>query len=112
MAMLNVFTETPQELLSAISIAMDEGQFPQWKLDKDGDFRFSGLSGMWRSGGKLSARRYGVGVTLQYFIVRKGSMEAHIRTRAMLHGRMLELLETNYHGWFSHVVFEPKPLRV
>jgi hypothetical protein len=109
---LNVFTETPKELLGAITTAVREGDFPHWKLDKDGNFRFSGVSGQWRSAGKLSPRHYGVGLTFQYFVVRKGSLEAHIRTRAMLHSRMLELLETQYHGWFSHVVFEPKPLRV
>ena len=61
---------------------------------------------------KAVPRRYGVGVTFQYFPVRKVSLEAHIRSRAMLHGRMLELLETHYQGWLTHVVFEPKPLRV
>ena len=110
--MLNIFTETPKELLTAICIAVSDGKYPHWKVDKEGDFRYSGVIGQWRSAGKLLPRRYGVGVTLQYFPVRKGSLEAHIRTRAMLHSRMLELLETHYHGWFTHVVFEPKPLRV
>ena len=110
--MLNVFTETPKELLTAICLAVGNGKFPHWKLDKEGDFRYSGVVGQWRSAGKLSPRRYGVGVTFQYFVVRKASLEVHIRARAMLHSRMLELLETQYHGWFSHVVFEPQPLRV
>ena len=110
--MLNIFTETPKELLTAICTAVGGGKFPHWKVDKDGDFRYSGVVGQWRSAGKLLPRRYSVGVTFQYCIVRKGSIDTHIRARAMLHGRMLELLETHYHGWYSHVVFEPKPLRV
>jgi len=110
--MLNIFTDEPKQLLTAICTAVADGKFPHWKVDKDGDFRYSGVIGQWRSAGKLSPRRYGVGVTFQYFPVRKGSLQTHIRARAMLHSRMLELLETNYHGSFSHVVFEPQPLRM
>ena len=108
--MLNVFTDTPETLLSEVVSAVKSGAYPTWKAHTDGTLRYIARSGA--IGGKLVLRRYDLGITFRYLALQDRGLSANLALRAKLHGRMLEILARHYLGKYSYVVFEPLPLAV
>jgi hypothetical protein len=109
--MLNVFTDAPRELLSAVCDAVEAGSYADWELHADGSFRLRGTMGRLRNAGKLVPKHYSYGVTFLYCGLRKKSLRAEQSLRAKLHAQMLELLARDFLGEYSYIVFEPKPLK-